>query len=175
MVGTNSNANYSIKYSCALLNSKLFTFYAIEKEILRKGKKATPHVGVKGLNSIPVHLCKKDVQQIFCCVTDYILECKNARNSGTPVNSLVDAFFESVNNLLVYELYFEKEIAEAGLSVIRHLNNLNDISTLNTSSKKIEVIISEYEKLNAKDNPVRKAIFNMDTIELINIIERKNF
>jgi adenine-specific DNA-methyltransferase len=174
MVGTNANSNYSIKYSCALLNSKLFTFYSIEKEILRKGKKATPHVGVKGLNSIPVHMCRKDVQQIFCCVTDYILECKTERNNGTPVNSLVDSFFESLNNLLVYELYFEKEIVEAGLSVIGHLKNMKEISNLNSSSKKMEVILSEHEKLNAKDHPVRKAIFNMDTIELIKIIEGKN-
>ncbi len=174
MVGTNANPNYSIKYSCALLNSKLFTFYAVEKEILRKGKKATPHVGVKGLNSIPVHLCKTDVQQVFCYVTDYILECKAERNNGTPVNSLVDSFFESLNNLLVYELYFEKEIEEAGLSVVGHLKDLKDISKLNSSSKKLEVIFTEHEKLNSKDHPIRKALFNMDTIELINIIEGKN-
>jgi hypothetical protein len=38
----------------------------------------------------------------------------------------------------------------------------------------LEVIFTEHEKLNSKDHPIRKALFNMDTIELINIIEGKN-
>ena len=33
MVGTELSSKYDLKYACALLNSKLFTFYAIEKEI----------------------------------------------------------------------------------------------------------------------------------------------
>lgn len=61
MVGTSVHKNHSLKYACALLNSKLFTFYVVEKEILRKGNKATPHIGVKGLNSLPVHLCKYEI------------------------------------------------------------------------------------------------------------------
>ena len=55
MVGTNAQDNDNLlKYACMLINSKLLTFYAINKGILRKGNKATPHVGVKGLKAIPI-------------------------------------------------------------------------------------------------------------------------
>ena len=111
------------------------------------------------------------VQNIFETVSNYIIECKSQKDKGISVNSLIDSFFESLNNLLVYELYFEDEISKAGLSVISHLKDLIDISKLNSSSKKMEVILSQYERMNEKNHPVKNALFNMDTIELIGIIE----
>lgn len=54
MVGTQLDRKYDLKFTCALFNSRLFTAYAVEKEILRKGNKATPHVGSKGLYAIPI-------------------------------------------------------------------------------------------------------------------------
>ena len=162
--------NYSAKYLAALLNSKLFQFYYQAK--FKSDTELFPKIRIAQVNLLPIKKCSH--QNTFSIIVDYILECKTERNNGIPVNSLVDSFFESLNNLLVYELYFEKEIAEAGLSVIGHLKNLKDISKLNPSSKKMEAIISEHERLNAKDHPVRNAIFNMDTIELIKTLEGKN-
>jgi adenine-specific DNA-methyltransferase len=55
MVGTKKDEiDISLHFIVGLLNSTLINFYCTEKEILRKGNKATPHVGVKGINSIPV-------------------------------------------------------------------------------------------------------------------------
>src|SRR5690606_1410197 len=69
LVGTTDlGANY-LKYSCALLNSKLITFYSIQREILRKGNKATPHVGVKGLNGLPIYNDKGMISK-FAKITD---------------------------------------------------------------------------------------------------------
>lgn len=99
MVGTSCNSKYSIKYSCALLNSKLLTFYAIEKEILRKGKKATPHVGVKGLNSIPIHFIEKSVEKSFVTLVDKIISAKNKDFSADTSE------FEKEIDELVYKLY----------------------------------------------------------------------
>ena len=79
LVGTSNSDINSLKYACALLNSRILSFYAIEKEILRKGNKATPHVGVKGLKSIPVrHLSKIETEKIARKV-DEVLEAKKAR------------------------------------------------------------------------------------------------
>lgn len=99
MVGTNANPGISLKYSCALLNSKLFTFYAIEKEILRKGKKATPHVGVKGLNSIPIHICNKDTEKKITSIVDEIIN-----NNDLELNSYTSNLIQKIDNL-VYRLY----------------------------------------------------------------------
>jgi len=106
-------------------------------------------------------------------VTEYIIESKAQRSKGKAINSLIDSFFESLNNLLVYELYFEDIISNAGLAVIKHLRNLVPITEIQSSSRRMEVIQLEYEKLHSNDSPVKNALFNMDTIEFINIIEKK--
>jgi methylase of polypeptide subunit release factors len=99
MVGTSSNSEYPIKYACALLNSGLFTFYAIEKEILRKGKKATPHVGVKGLNSIPVHFPNSKVIDELTDLVDKIIQQKSKQVHSDTTD------LENQINLIVYKLY----------------------------------------------------------------------
>lgn len=91
MVGTSKKKDYRLlKYACLLINSKLFTYYAIEKEILRKGNKATPHVGVKGLRSIPIP--------------------KINENTLNKIEEKVDLFLyeDSVSqDYYVYERYFD--------------------------------------------------------------------
>ncbi|NMC08677.1 MAG: N-6 DNA methylase [Candidatus Lokiarchaeota archaeon] len=54
LVGKPVHGEDDLKIACAMLNSRAITFYAIEREILRKGNKATPHAGVKGLAGLPV-------------------------------------------------------------------------------------------------------------------------
>lgn len=99
MVATQNGRKYDLKYACALINSKLFTFYAIEKEILRKGKKATPHVGVKGLESIPCPLVAKESQVPLINLVDRILITK--KHDPDAVTSAL----EHEINQLVYKLY----------------------------------------------------------------------
>ncbi len=79
MVGTAKSKKFNLKYACALLNSRLLSFYAIEKEILRKGNKATPHVGVRGLNAIPVWLATEAEQRHFIRLVDKILAAKQGQ------------------------------------------------------------------------------------------------
>ena len=107
MVGTSiDNDDDSLYYACMLLNSKLLTFYAINKEILRKGNKATPHVGVKGLLAIPIPNIKtvpiKKIKEKVCM----IMELKEQHSEDTfQIESEIDR--------LVYQLYglTEEEIA----------------------------------------------------------------
>lgn len=82
MVATAKSTELNLKYACALLNSRLLNYYAIEKEILRKGNKATPHVGVKGLNSIPVWLGPELVRRRIARLVDEILSMKQGRPSA---------------------------------------------------------------------------------------------
>lgn len=99
MVGTSiDNDDDSLYYACMLLNSKLLTFYAINKEILRKGNKATPHVGVKGLLAIPIPNIKtvpiKKIKEKVCM----IMELKEQHSEDTfQIESEIDR--------LVYHLY----------------------------------------------------------------------
>ncbi|MFH0988933.1 MAG: TaqI-like C-terminal specificity domain-containing protein [bacterium] len=99
MVGTQKNDKYDLLYICALINSKLISFYAIEKEILRKGNKATPHIGVKGLNAIPCYLLDKKSQSRFVTIVEKIL----AKKRGMPTYDTKD--FEAQIDQQVYKLY----------------------------------------------------------------------
>ena len=165
-----NSPNVKLKYILALLNSKLYFSWLYHRG-KRKGE--TLELVLAPLSEIPIKIADSSVQLTFETISDYIIECKSQKAKGSSVNSLIDAFFESLNNLLVYELYFEDEISKAGLSVMSHLKDLEDISKLTSSPKKMDVILSEYERLNEKNHPVKNALFNMDTIELIRIIEGK--
>jgi len=121
LVGTLESGLDDLKYACALLNSRLITFYAIEREILRKGKKATPHVGVKGLNDLPVYLpATVDIQKVVSLIEDvFALTSKlgypgdtNLEKQGNELMNEIDAFFyqlygldsaeiESINEILL--------------------------------------------------------------------------
>lgn len=98
MVGTNEYDNvHLLKYACMLLNSKLLTFYAINKEILRKGTKATPHVGVKGLNALPIPVIdEKSIKQISSLITSLIDANRVSSNLGKLIEKM---------DMIVYRLY----------------------------------------------------------------------
>ncbi|MBI2968919.1 MAG: Eco57I restriction-modification methylase domain-containing protein [Bacteroidetes bacterium] len=97
MVGSPISESHSIKYSCALINSKLFSFYAIEREILRKGNKATPHMGVKGLSSIPTPILSTKNEKYFIILVDKILSGKKSGKDTSVLEHEID--------VMVYKLY----------------------------------------------------------------------
>ncbi|MFM7851068.1 MAG: TaqI-like C-terminal specificity domain-containing protein, partial [Flammeovirgaceae bacterium] len=167
MVGTEANPDYNIKYACALINSRLFTFYAIEKEILRKGSKATPHVGVKGLKSIPVHLISHNHHAMFVTLVDYVLLVKGI-DTGSPINEYVPnnhigQLFEEVIDGLVYELYFEEDFKKVGIAFMKYAER--DFKSIEGKSEKeaIKIIHAAYQKLREKDNEIRQNLKLMDT------------
>lgn len=99
LVGTSEkSSDEDLKYCAALLNSKLFTFYALDKEILRKGNKATPHVGVKGLNQIPIYNDSKTKNKIVSLVN----KIHEKKSSNLNSNTLK---LESEIDVLIYKLY----------------------------------------------------------------------
>ena len=79
------------------------TYYCIKKEILRKGNKATPHIGVKGLNNIP-NISKKEQKPIINLV-DKILKLKTENKDTTDLENKIDE--------IVFDLYglSEEEIS----------------------------------------------------------------
>jgi hypothetical protein len=74
LVGKSKHSENELKIACALLNSRAISFYAIEREILRKGKKATPHAGVKGLAELPVPSFSATARETLIELVDEILE-----------------------------------------------------------------------------------------------------
>jgi hypothetical protein len=106
MVGTLNEADVNLHFIAGLLNSKLITFYCLEKEILRKGNKATPHVGVKGLNSIPIKR-NKEIELEIARISDDIHIKKLKSNNTSNEENLI--------NILVYKLY---DLSEAEIKIV---------------------------------------------------------
>jgi adenine-specific DNA-methyltransferase len=108
MVGTLNDVDISLFYIAAILNSKTINFYCIKKSILRKGNKATPHVGVKGLNSIPIMRNKK-------IETEIIKISKNIHNKKQQ-NKDTSREEEQIEQL-VYKLY---ELSDDEIKIIEN-------------------------------------------------------
>lgn len=168
MIGTQINKSYSLKYTCALLNSTLMTFYATEKEILRKGNKATPHVGVRGLNSIPVPLADTKIQNIIEYFVDIISYLKN-NTQDSPTFKLMVSFFERIINGIIYELYFSEEMKSNKCTIISELLKY-DLKKSTGNNESIETL---FKTIYESSNPIRVALFKMDIVEEIAVIEGK--
>lgn len=172
LVGTSDlGANY-LKYSCALLNSKLITFYSIQREILRKGNKATPHVGVKGLNGIPVYK-DKDIIAKIANIADFIIYLKK-QNFSNPSDQLMPPYFEQIIDGMVYELYFPELIKKHKREIIRHLGELPEFTDKMSDAQKMKICKTVFNRLNDRDHQVRVNLFYMNSIPEIAIIEGKN-
>lgn len=99
MIGTRISNDYSLRFLCSILNSKLITFYAIKKEILRKGNKATPHVGTKGLLALPIPECSCEQQSKLEAL---VLSMEQQKKKD--FNETNDALQRHID-ILVYKLY----------------------------------------------------------------------
>jgi adenine-specific DNA-methyltransferase len=158
MVGTTTSDKDNLKYTCALLNSTLFTFYAIEKEILRKGNKATPHIGVKGLNAIPVYKPNAQTKKVFINLVNYVSEI--AIRIDDSDNSYKYELFCNVSNACVYELYFEEEMKKAEVDILALVEkDLKAVDKLDTQ-KAIDIL---YKKWQEPKNEVRNRLLLMAT------------
>ncbi|MFX0094510.1 MAG: TaqI-like C-terminal specificity domain-containing protein, partial [Candidatus Hodarchaeota archaeon] len=49
-----SNKSFPLLFLLALLNSSVLSYFAIKKSLIRKGRKATPHLGTLGLRQLPI-------------------------------------------------------------------------------------------------------------------------
>lgn len=163
LVGTSNNFQ-NLQYALALLNSEVVTFYCIQREILRKGNKATPHVGVKGLNSIPVPVAIS--QDLIKVLNSYLIILKNLKE-----DNLITAFFMSLLNAVIYEHYFQKEIIEAKKQILLHLGYLKPIIDNISQEEKLAVIQSEFERLYDPNHPVRNNLETLDSVEEVRIIK----
>lgn len=165
LVGTAENDD-KLKLCCALLNSELVSYYAIEKEILRKGNKATPHVGVRGLNSIPLPNFPDEKAKILGTLVDYLTLLKTIEDSG-----IVISYFETIVNAIIFESYFTNEVALAKKAISTHMASLENLPKSQSKEKRLSIIQSEFNRLYDPNHPVRNNIETLDSVEEVRIIK----
>lgn len=96
------------------------------------------------------------------------MSCKGAKSSNYDVPF---SYFEQIIDGMVFELYFEEELKEAGRDVLKYLTDLKPITDDMSDEQKLEIIESEFNRLYDKDHPVRNNLFYMDSIPEIRIIK----
>lgn len=119
MIATSCSDLFNIKFLCALLNSNLITYYALEKNILRKGNKATPHVGTKGLLSIPLQNVTTEDQNRIIDISSEIHHIKVVQKKH-----LLEEKYKELNEL-IYDLYKISNENRIIIDEYIRANNLN--------------------------------------------------
>ena len=129
------------------------------------GAEFTTAVAIENLNKLPIKYYSKEANK-FEAIVDYILFLKKS-DSDT-----MSFYFEQLIDGMVYELYFENEIKQAGCDILKYLNNLPEISDKMKDDEKLKIITKVFNKLYDKESPVRKNLFFMDSVEEVAIIKK---
>lgn len=99
-------------------------------------------------------------------LTDYIIFQKSL-----PTDKM-SFYFEQLIDGMVYELYFENEIKQAGCDILKYLDALPEIKDEMPDEEKLKIITKVFNKLYDKESPVRKNLFFMDSVEEVAIIKK---
>ncbi|MBX3006830.1 MAG: hypothetical protein KF816_02265 [Melioribacteraceae bacterium] len=142
---------------------------------------AAPRLGSTFVETKIIHLLKfrvprnTKVRSLILFLVECII-CKKRNNSDS-------LFFERLLDAIVYELYFPEEIKAAGCEVLKHLTDLPELKDLPAGAsakegewsdeKKLKTIDKIYKDLSNPNHPVSIAMFKMDTVEEVRIIEGK--
>lgn len=159
------------KYLTALLNSKLIAFW-----LKYKGKMQGFQYQVDKGPLVELPLIKTEHQEPFAILVDYILFLKE--NKSKPLfshteNERIVGHLEDVIDMMVYELYFEDHMKEAGLNVLQFISP-KPISDLENHKDKEGIIQNFYLWYQKPENPVRQRMLLVETRskEIIAVINK---
>lgn len=153
----------SLLFITALLNSKLFDY--IYKDISQEMEGRTfAQVKTTYIKKLPIVKTDNEIRFIIETIVSYIIFLKQRLdNKYLQFEYLIDA--------MVYELYFPEEIKAAGCEVLKHLTDLPELKEEWSDEKKLKTIEKVYKELSNPNHPVSIAMFKMDTVEEVRIIE----
>jgi adenine-specific DNA-methyltransferase len=151
-----------LKYILPFINSKISQYF------IRTF--AAPRLGSTFIETKIFHLLKfrvpiliKKDQKSIITLVNYVIHYKIFGKDTTYFERLLDA--------ILYELYFPEEIKSAGAEVLKHLKDLPELTK--DDEKNLKLIEQVQKELSDSKHPVSLAMFKMDTIEEIRIIEGK--
>lgn len=152
----------------AILNSKLFDWYAR----MNFSSLGDPWNGGR-LEFKTIYMSKVPIPNIslvdekpFKKIVDYIPFLKSMTIDK------MSFYFEQLIDGMVYELYFETEVKQAGCDVLKFLGDLPEIIDEMMDEEKMRIISKVFNKLYDKESPVRKNLFFMDSVEEVAIIKK---
>lgn len=157
--GLTFKRNINVKYILGVLNSNI-CYYQIRKiSVLFRGLYYSYEA--RFIKQLIIALPAKEVQSLIVKIVNILMY-------NPSLN-----FFNDLLNSIVYEIYLNEKVRNAGCEIIKHLQNFPDITECKNNAEISDVIEKEFNVLSQQNHPVRVAMFNMDTIEEISIIEGK--
>ncbi|MBC6962584.1 MAG: hypothetical protein DWB48_07605 [Nitrosomonas sp.] len=162
-------------YLLAILNSTITQYFIASIGATRQGG----FIEYKPMyvSQIPIAEGTPERRLLLQTFVKYILYIKSHIDTSSTAHArdaVMVSYFEQIINALVYELYFPEEIHGSG----RNFMSLLQRETLpsipeDTDETHIRVLRQLFERLFKTDHPLREAIFYLDSLELVRIIEGK--
>ena len=164
------------KYFLGLLNSKVLWFFLSNTGYVLRGGYRT--FKTEYLKPFPIPESTTKQQSQIETLVDYILYL-TAHPAGAEIQAsshhgLMISYFEQIVDGLVYELYFPEEFSSSNSRLSSILDDTALPGFQFLKGKKYEAIEDHFQRLYTQDNPVRKAIYFLDTIAAVRTIEAKS-
>lgn len=156
-----------LKYLLSIMNSKLGEWYF--NQISTTSGMGTNRWEKYKIEQMRIKIISKEKQRLFERMVEYITTVKSN-------NAIIATYFETILDLMVYEIYLTKEVNTADANILCHLDNLPDIQPLiekDQIEKALKTIEKVYRELSDPNHPVNIAMARMQKIEEVQIIEGK--
>lgn len=166
------NAGGSEKFFLGLLNSKVLWFFLSATGYVLRGGYYTFKTDY--LKPFPIPNSTLEHQRLIETLVGYVLALKReAAELADPPSLLVvmAAWFEQLIDALVYELYFPEEFTPEN-RVSTALSAL-DLPELAEGNAPIDVLGVFFNTAYAPEHPVRRAVYFIDTLPSVRVIEGK--
>jgi hypothetical protein len=155
------NSNKSLYYLLGLINSKLLTFYALERNIIKHGHKKQPQIRIKEVIKLPIKTNQK---------FDKTLEELTRITFGN-----LSEVFSNVIDALVFNLYFLDHMQEKEIDVLEFVEQdiakvMRDRNFEKLSDTEKEGVIEQlHQTWSHPDNEVvkRMALFKEKSPEIL--------
>ncbi|MBT0651546.1 Eco57I restriction-modification methylase domain-containing protein [Geomobilimonas luticola] len=167
-------ASRSLQYLQALLNSSVLRwFFPHVSAPFRGGFRSANR---QFLSQLPIASASTEQEGLITRLVDYLLWLNktftNCPDKKTARESLMLGYFEQILNGLVYELYFPEELHSSKLHIFDLVAQANfpKLDTL-PESERLDRLRKLFETIYHTDHPLRGALFNLGSLEIVRIIE----
>ncbi|HEX6182152.1 MAG TPA: N-6 DNA methylase [Chitinophagaceae bacterium] len=99
----------------------------------------------------------KNIAEYMCCIST---------KDNIP---LLYSFFETLNNAVNYELFFKDDLQSANLHIIQYAS-LQPLGAGMNRQQKLDIIQSEFDRLNNTQSRLRSHLEALETIEAVRVI-----
>jgi hypothetical protein len=153
--------DFDIKFLQAYMASRLISFIYLNTSSIA-GKDDFRQTTLAELREIPIPVLTKEQQQPFVRIADYILLL--------AAESRDYAFFERIIDALLYEIFFENSVKQAGCEISPTLKELPLLDS-DDKDKSIKIIEHLYKDLSNPKHIISTILLKLLNIHEISIVE----